>query len=240
MNNMKDTLVILPGWGGSRETWKEFMERAQDDFQVVCVDLPCFGMEPCPDTVWGVEEYARFVVEKINAVSDAPVVLLGHSFGGQIAAYIAAHYPERVKKLILSGAAVLRPKQYIRRALFFILAKCGKLFFKLPLIQRFDRLAKKILYRGADSPDYVETSGMKREIFRKIIRQDLRHLLSRISAPTLLIWGDRDSYVSLRAGKKLQKNIKGSILHVIKTGRHGLHLTHKEDMLSMIKAFIAA
>lgn len=235
----KKTLVILPGWGGSHETWKEFMTLAQDDFTVVCVDLPCFGTEPCPQTVWGIEEYADFVVKKLRKIGH-PVILLGHSFGGQVAAYIAAHHPDVVDKLILSGAAVLRPKNRLRRAVFFAIAKCGKLIFALPIIERFDVLAKKILYRGADSPDYAETSGIKRDIFRKIIRQDLRRLLSHISVPTLLLWGSADAYVAVSAGRKIHTLIKGSVLHIIKDGTHGLHLTHKEKMISHIKTFVSA
>ena len=34
---------------------------AQRDFNVVCIDLPCFGTEPCPTSVWGVEEYSNLV-----------------------------------------------------------------------------------------------------------------------------------------------------------------------------------
>ena len=39
------TLVILPGWGGNKETWKEFASLASKDFEVQIIDLPCFGDE---------------------------------------------------------------------------------------------------------------------------------------------------------------------------------------------------
>lgn len=235
---MIKTLVILPGWGGSHETWKEFIALAEKEFQVVCIDLPCFGTEPCPSSVWGVEEYAAFALKKIHAASDRPVILLGHSFGGQIASYIAATAPECVEKLILSGAAALRPKQTVRRAFFFLIAKCGKLLFKLPIIEKFDVLAKKVLYRGIDSPDYAETAGIKKDIFRKIIREDLAHLLTGITAPTLLLWGKKDSYVSLALGKKIHRLIPNSQLIVIEKGKHGLHLTHREQILAYIRSFV--
>lgn len=235
---MKKTLVILPGWGGSHETWGEFIALAEKEFQVVCIDLPCFGDEPCPSTVWGVEEYAAFAYKKIQSHSPQPVFLLGHSFGGQVAAYIGATHRECVEKLILVGAAALRPKQTVHRAFFFVIAKCGKLLFSLPIIEKFDVLAKKILYRGIDSPDYGETVGVKRDIFRKIIRTDLSHLLPCISTPTLLLWGKHDSYVSLALGKKMHHLIPGSELVVIENGKHGLHLTHRKEVINLIRVFL--
>lgn len=235
---MKPILILLPGWGGSHETWKEFIADAEKRFQVICIDLPCFGTEPCPSVVWGVEEYADFVMKKIRSLTDAPVILMGHSFGGQIAVYIAAMHKEYVEKLILSGAAAIRPKKIVRRAFFYVLAKCGKLVFSLPGCKQIGARTKKVFYRGIGSPDYEKTDGIKRSIFQKIIRQDLSPLLPRITAPTLILWGRRDSYVSLALGKKIHVSIPQSVMCVIDNGKHGLHLTHREEILASIDAFV--
>lgn len=235
---MKKTLIILPGWGGSRETWQKFIKEAEGYFDVICIDLPCFGTEPCPNEVWGVEEYADFVIKKIQTDTAKPIILLGHSFGGQVAAYIAATHPQYVERLILSGAAALRSKKTLRRAFFLVVAKCGKLFFSLPIIKKFDFLAKKILYRGIDSPDYTETTGIKRDIFRKIIRQDLTDLLPKITVPSLLLWGKKDTYVSLGLGKRIARLIPMSRLVIIDNGKHGLHLTQSTRMIDEICSFV--
>ncbi len=235
---MKPILILLPGWGGSRETWKDFITDAEQHFQVICIDLPCFGTEPCPSIVWGVEEYADFVIKKIRSHSDTPVILMGHSFGGQVAAYIAATHKEYVEKLILSGAAAIRPKKLFRRAFFSVLTKCGKLVFSLPGGKRIGVFAKKLFYRSIGSPDYEKTDGIKRSIFQKIIRQDLSSLLPRITAPTLILWGKHDSYVSIALGKKIHASIPQSEMYVIDKGKHGLHLTHREEILASIEAFV--
>jgi pimeloyl-ACP methyl ester carboxylesterase len=235
---MKYTLVILPGWGGSAETWKEFIALAEKDFRVVCIDLPCFGTEPCPNTVWGVEEYADFVLEKIKKIDDQHIIFLGHSFGGQVAAYLTATQPRICQSLILLGAAALRPKRRLRRAFFGVMVKCGTLFSYIPWLKKVSILAKKVLYKAISSPDYLETDGRKREIFKKVIRQDLQAYLSKISVPTLLIWGTHDSYVSLALGKKMQTLIPGSRLNIIRDGQHGLHHTHAETVLGYIRSFI--
>lgn len=233
------TLVILPGWGGSHETWAEFALLANQKFaDVVVIDLPCFGDEPCPTEVWGVEEYSAFVQKQIVQLPNRPIVLLGHSFGGAVAAHLVANNPQTVDALVLSGAAVYRPKNYVRRAVFVALAKIGKIIFSLPGMSKVESWAKRILYRVADSPDYDQTSGIKRDIFRKIIRQDQGHVLKNISVPTAVIQGTRDTYVPHRFGKRIAENIPQSTFISVDEGTHGLHLKKKKVFLDQITSFL--
>ncbi len=259
----KKTLIILPGWGGTKETWKEFTNFAGKDFEVQIINLPCFGDEPCPDTAWGVEDYVEFVKNNLSNCHSRPVsrygvnssgnpeietldpcfrrddkvVLLGHSFGGQIAAYLVATNPDIVDRLILSGPAVFRPKKYTKRAIAYSISKIGKLFFKLPLISKYENGLKNIFYNLIRAKDYHESSGIKRDIFKKIIRQDLSDVLPQISLPTLIIWGDSDAYLPISDAYKLNKLIKNSKLEIIKNGRHGLHLQMPEKLYKIIYDF---
>lgn len=230
------TLVILPGWGGTKETWQAFTNLAQRDFDVQVINLPCFGDEPCPTEPWGVEQYANFVKSKITN-HKSKIILLGHSFGGQIAAYFTAHNPEMINKLILFAPALFRHKRGLRRLLFGAVAKIGKIIFKLPFIEKFDVLAKKLLYKVADSPDYSDTSGIKREIFKKIIRWDLTEYLPQISAPTLLVQGNFDKYVPVKDSEKASKLIPNAKLEIVQFGRHGMHFQLPEIFFKIVYDF---
>jgi len=238
-NPKSKILVILPGWGGSHETWADFVAFAKPHFQdVVVIDLPCFGDEPCPKDVWGVEEYANFVKEKISKYANMQVVLLGHSFGGAVATQLVANNPDIASKLILSGAAVIRPKNYVKRCLFGTMAKIGKGCIAILPSQKLKILAKKVLYRISDSPDFSKTSGIKRDIFKKIIRQDLRHLLSSIAIPTCVMQGADDTYVPFRHRKMIADGIPSASFVVIEQGTHGLHQKKTADaLLSAILEF---
>lgn len=252
------TLIILPGWGGTKETWAKFAELAKNDFDVQVINLPCFGGEPCPDTVWGVENYVEFVrghlersaigtkskdLDQVRDSSSArwrtqnDVILLGHSFGGQIASFFASKYPEMIDKLILSGPAVFRPKKYTKRAILYSISKICKLFFKLPLISKYESDIKNIFYNLIRARDYSESSGIKRDIFKKIIRQDLSRVLSDIKTPTLIIWGGKDRYVPLSDARKLNKLISDSKLEIIKGGKHGLHLQMPNRLYKLVYDF---
>ncbi len=240
---MKDqTLVIVPGWGGSHETWEKFMVAARPHFQdVVCIDLPCFGGNACPKTVWGVEQYAEYVKLKINKIKENTsneIILMGHSFGGQVSAYLVANNPHICDKYILNAGAVFRPSRPIRRVFFWLLAKTGKLVFKIPMIEHAGVWAKKMLYKTADSPDYSKTSGIQTEIYKKIIRQDLTNELPKITTPTLIVWGTLDKYLPLKDGINAQKLIKDSKIEIISGGTHGLHLFKTEELLQKVKDFV--
>jgi len=231
-------LIIIPGWGGTKETWQKFIKLSEKDFNVYCLDMPCFGDEPCPKEVWGVEDYANFVkqkIEKLNLVGEK--ILLGHSFGGQISAYLVANSENLVDNLVLSGPAIFRSKNYFKRAVFFILAKIGKIFFKIFFLEKLSLNFKKILYKTAKSPDYNKTSEIKQNIFKKIIRQDLEEEVKKINIKTFIIWGDKDSYISVKKSYKLNKIIKNSKLKIVEGGKHGLHLQMPENFLNLIKDF---
>lgn len=239
----KSTLIILPGWGGSHETWARFIELAKQDFNVMCIDLPCFGSEPCPPNPWGVGEYAQFVYKKLLVESRKPkaesrFILLGHSFGGQVATKVASEHPELFSHLILAGAAVIRPSRRIRRFFLGKLARVGKFFFSFPAVEDHGLWFKKVFYAGIDARDYAETAGIKREIFKKIIREDLSHVLPNIAMPTLVIWGKYDSYVPLRDGKKIAGLLQNCTMQVVPNGRHGLHLQVPDQLLDIIRSFV--
>jgi len=240
MMDNKQNLIILPGWGGSHETWADFVNSAKENFEVVqVIDLPCFGSEPCPEKVWGIAEYTEFVKAKIQSLNlSDKIVLLGHSFGGQVAVNFVYKYPDAVNALILSGAAVLRPKFLTRRLIFWILAKTGKLFFKIPLIEKFDARARKFLYRAVRSQEYNESAEIKRAIFKRIIRQDLKSILSKISVPVLLLWGEKDKFTRLKYGRKIFKLIPNAKMRVFKNGGHGLHIHNREEMIAKIQKFL--
>ena len=235
---MARQLLILPGWGGTRQSWNDFIYLAQKDFPTTCLALPCFGDELCPDQVWGVEDYADFVKQKIQNLNLIKPIILGHSFGGQIAAYLAATSPESLSRLILCGASAIRPKRNFKRFIFSLTAKTGKIFFRLPLLKNLTAPAQKFLYRLADSPDYSSTKGIEREIFKKIIRQDLTEELKKIKTPTLVVWGTLDSYVPLTSGKTIAALIPNSRLEIIPGGQHGLHLQMPEKLYGIVKNFI--
>lgn len=78
-----------------------------------------------------------------------------------------------------------------------------------------------------------------RETFLKVIDEDLKESIDQIHRPTLIIWGDKDSYVPVKDAYLMHEKIAGSELHIIEGGRHGIHKTHAKEVAELVKEFLS-
>lgn len=234
-------LIILPGWTGSKETWKDFLDIAKKEISdVQVIELPCFGEEPCPDTAWGIDSYADFVHKKLSVIPNQEGrkrILMGHSFGGQVAVELLGnrHKDEKIDALILAAAAVVRPRRLLKRIVLGLIAKVAK-----PILVAFKPL-RLILHRFDIEGDYHKTDqGVEREIFKKVIRQDKRSLLPNIKQRTLLVWGTKDGQTPVLDVKKIQKLLPNSKAEILEGATHGLHHQTRTQLLEKITKFISS
>ena len=104
------TIVMLHGFTGSKENWYPLARELRGRYRLLIPDLPGWGeSERKASADYGFVAQAARVAAFIEAVSPRrPVVLLGHSMGGGIAALAAARYPRRVARVGLLDAAGVR------------------------------------------------------------------------------------------------------------------------------------
>ena len=104
------TVVMIHGFTGSKENWYPLAERLRGKYRLLIPDLPGWGQsERKPGADYGFVAQAQRVADFIRLESPGkPVVLLGHSMGGGIAALVAARYPQVVSKVGLLDAAGVR------------------------------------------------------------------------------------------------------------------------------------
>ena len=104
------TIVMIHGFTGSKENWYPLARELRGRDRLVIPDLPGWGAsERKPGADYGFVAQAERVAAFIRAVSPGkPVVLLGHSMGGGIAALVAARHPELVARVGLFDAAGVR------------------------------------------------------------------------------------------------------------------------------------
>lgn len=106
------TVVMIHGFTGSKENWYPLAKALGGRYRLLIPDLPGWGeSERKPGMVYGFTQQAANVDAFIRAASPGkPVVLLGHSMGGGIAALAAARYPAEVARVGLLDAAGVRFK----------------------------------------------------------------------------------------------------------------------------------
>jgi abhydrolase domain-containing protein 6 len=105
------TLVLLHGYTGSKENWYRVVHALDRRYRIVIPDLPGWGQsERKLGADYGYAAQADLVAAFIDKISDRPVVLVGHSMGGGIAAVVAARYPDDVASVALLNASGVRFK----------------------------------------------------------------------------------------------------------------------------------
>ena len=103
-------VVLLHGWGCSEKLMAGISDALTPDMTVLRVDFPAHGESGFPPQPWGVPDFAANLLELLMKLDFLPCSVIAHSFGGRVAIELAADHPERFEKLILTGAAGIRPK----------------------------------------------------------------------------------------------------------------------------------
>lgn len=230
-------LILLHGWNKSARIFVNLQNRLAKDFAVYALDLPGFGNSSFPQSVWGVPDYARLVTKFADSLKIAQFSLIGHSFGGRIALELAAKYPGRIDKLVLTGVPVLR-KKLLFRLIYGLVAKTAKLIFFIPPFIFFQNLFKKILYRLVGEVDYLQTDKQKRKIFKKVIAYNQVKLLNKITSPALLVWGENDRVTPLKNANLMLKCFQRAQLKIIPLSGHKLPYEKPEDFYRTVNSFL--
>lgn len=234
------TILMLHGWGRGSDAYIQVMELlSQQGYQVIVPDLPGFGKTEPPKIAWGVDEYAQFAFQFVQALGLSRFFLLGHSFGGQVAVRFAADHAELVQGLILYGAAVIRREPTKKVKLLQTLARFGNTVFSVFPLSLVKYFIRKAFYRflGVGSSAYAK--GIMREVRNKIVRQDLSHLLPGISLPALILWGGKDMSTPTQDAYLIKEKIPQASLVVFPGASHLIHQEIPEQFVTNIVSFLS-
>ena len=229
-----DVVLLLHGWDGEAASFQPVFEWLADTHKVYALDLPGFGKSQIPPTAWDTSDYAQFVTAFLEKFCIPKTHLIGHSFGGRISIILSAEHPEKVDKLILVDSAGIRPPRTTKYYLRVGMAKVGKLLRRCG--KSGVRLANAMSAR-AGSKDYQD-AGEMRATFVKVVNQDLRSLLPRISASTLLIWGEHDKDTPVSFGQIMEKEIPDAGLVVLEDAGHFSYLDQFPQFCRIVASFL--
>ncbi len=201
-------LVLLHGMFSSLHTWDGWVAQLSGRYRLIRVDLPYFGLTGAPAST---QRYLPLYLNFVDALAEQlgldRFTLAGNSLGGYIAWNYARRHPSRVDKLVLIDAAgyFMFPP--------WLLAQLSLPFMGTLLEHITPRFIATLNVRqvygdpGKISPALITRyyelclrPGTRRGIVslvRQIARQGGFHPrgVSQVSAPTLVLWGDRDRWI---------------------------------------------
>ncbi len=234
-------VILLHGWGQSLDSMLPMGQLLAGVATLHALDLPGFGRSEAPPIEWDTLAYARRVLAYMDEHHIARADLVGHSFGGRLTVQLAAHFPERVRSIVLIGAAGLRPHRSVRQRLRVAVSRwLGKLARALP------KFAREPLLRWREgrfgSPDFRAAKEPLRSILSRVVAEDLQEEARKIHAPALLLYGRHDDQTPVDMGERYQRLIAGARLLVLEDHGHfpfvggGAHLcaTHLKTFLAAV------
>lgn len=228
-------MLMLHGWKDSSNTFDELVPLLHG-YRIIRLDMPGFGKSDAPPSAWGVGEYVAFVKAFIEKLDIAPEVIVGHSFGGRIAIKGVGSGVLKPKKLALIAAAGLARRDTLKKHILGGLAKVGRAVTSIPPFNIWQNTLRRKLY-GALGSDYFNAGSLK-ETFKKVVSEDLSEFASKISIPTLLIWGRNDTSTPLEQAERIHSLIELSQLDIVTNAGHFVHKEKPVEVAVFIKAFL--
>ncbi|BCL32228.1 alpha/beta fold hydrolase [Streptomyces aurantiacus] len=244
-------LVLLHGTGGHLEAYARDIAGLAADFRVTAYDMVGHGWSDLPDRPYTVDVLSDHLLGVMDALGVPRAHLSGESLGGWVAAWTAAHHPERVERLVLNTpgniankpevmarlrdstlAAVRDPsEETVRRRVEFLF------HHKEMVTDELVNLRRAVYSRP----------GFVRAITNTLVLQDPEtrkdfawspEWVSAITAPTLLLWTDHDPTGGLDEAAMLLRWLTDGRLHVIEDAGHWPQWEKVDDYLRAHRDFL--
>ena len=109
--NSDKTVLILPGWGNTRNTFINIINLLKENYKVFIIDYPSFGNSPIPNRELSIYDYAQLVSNFIKENSINNPIIIAHSFGGRIVSILFSKYNFKINKLVLMDVAGIKRRK---------------------------------------------------------------------------------------------------------------------------------
>jgi pimeloyl-ACP methyl ester carboxylesterase len=227
-------LIHLHGAGGLRLTPAHDLLSRQ--FRVIAFEMPGFGQSLENTRTHTMPELASTMAQAARNLGLDDFNLMGTSFGGKTALWMALQQPERVRALVLEAPAAMRPKG-----------------LQPPSASDSPEVIARRLYAHPERQPLPRIDPAIQEKHRKLVTRlggparddDLESRMTQIAAPTLVVFGTRDAIIPAEMGRYYKELIPNSHLvfvydagHMISADRPEAFTEVAVDFLERHEAFI--
>ena len=217
-------LILIHGLSGSTRWWKKNIGFLAKHYKLHLIDLPGFGGMSRFRGRLALNKVSSWLVELLLELGVKKADFIGHSMGGYICIKIAAQNPQILRRLVLVSSVGISPgKTIINSFLPLLLAlRYARPTFLPILATDAMRAGPLTLYQSV----------------REVLCADITKEIRCIKAPTLLVWGEKDSLVPAKCATIFNKKIKNSKLFVLKGAGHVPMYDTPHEFNQAIHAFL--
>ena len=252
--NLADTvpIVLIHGTGSSLHTFNEWSAVLKNEYRVIRMDLPAFGLTgPFPNRNYSIENYVDFVEHFLSSKGIKRCILGGNSLGGEIAWRFTVKNPEMVDKLILINAAGY-PMESKSVPVAFTLARTPILNKLLTFITPRSMVQASVENVYADKTKITES--LVDRYFKLTLREGNRqalvdrmtlgkdtssvHLIKNIQQPTLVLWGEQDLLIPTNIAQRFHDDLPNDSLVILKNVGHVPMEESPHESLATLLAFL--
>jgi sigma-B regulation protein RsbQ len=246
-------ILFAHGFGCDQNMWRFLIPAFERDYRIVLFDYVGSGKSDL--SAYDVERYATLdgyaqdVLEIVEALDLRDVIFVGHSVSSMVGVLAANRAPERFSRLIMVGPSprYINDEGYVggfERAdiegLLDLMDKnyIGWANFLAPVIMKNDdrpELAQE-LNESFCSTDPKITRRFAQTTFFADNRADV----GRVRVPSLIMQCAEDAIAPMEVGNWLQRSMPNSTLRLMKATGHCPHISHPEETIEAIKAYLAA
>lgn len=232
--------VYLHSALGEGAMWLPFFQAWAKDHQVFVPLHPGFGASGGLDRIDTIDDMVFHYAELFDTLGLGEFILAGHSLGGWIAAEFAVRWPERVQKLVISGAPGLWVPEQPLPDLFRLMQDREKVRDIL-FHDTAGPFAEMVVSQTPDDErikaGFQAMTVLARLLWRRPYSPRLAERLHRIKCPTLLIWGENDRLVPIAYGEAYRKLLPTAEWHAIPRCGHLPMFEAERDFVERIARF---
>lgn len=236
------TLLLLHGYGESLMGYRAVVDALSRQYRVIAVDLPGFGLSDKPDAPYDLASYQRRLGDFLARWTRGPVVVVGHSMGGEVAAALALDHPDRVVAAVLISPAgfALRPfiagakdvnsdaRGWVASVMSAAMPPQDPDWLGEPSSLQAYTPATDAAYRNAATRVLAEFDFVA-----------LRDSFGDIHQPVLLIWGRQDPTIPFVVGESIAARLPCREFLPLDNVLHRPHQTHPDTVIAAIEAFLS-
>lgn len=216
-------VLMIHGFGGSYHNFDKLANLFKDQYRVIRIDLPGFGLSDFPtihDKENFIKDYNDYMTFMLDTLHLDSLYIIGNSMGGGIAWLTAGEHPERVKKLVLLNSAGYDTKAVADKLAMFKYKSFGKVFDRgMPLFMSQSGAENCYADKSKVNPAsvLVNNTSSNREGNLSFMLNLARSqqfpdttLISRVQCPTLIVWGKQDKIIPVNHAERFHHDIKNS------------------------------